>query len=192
MQQGTPLTKEYFEGFIERKFDEKLSPYVTKEYFEEILEKKFDEKLKPLATKDELNVSISKLATKDELGFAISKLATKDELNVSISKLATKDEMTKSIDDLAIATLKGFREVHNRLDVFDGKFTEMEESMKDIRLDIYETETRLGTKIDKLDKRIDKIDQYIGHMEIRTLNLDKIILQDHSPRIRVLEKAVGV
>ena len=166
MQQGTPLTKEYFEGFIERKFDEKLSPYVTKEYFEEILEKKFDEKLKPLATKE--------------------------ELNVSISKLATKDEMTKSIDDLAIATLKGFREVHNRLDVFDGKFTEMEESMKDIRLDIYETETRLGTKIDKLDKRIDKIDQYIGHMEIRTLNLDKIILQDHSPRIRVLEKAVGV
>ncbi len=145
-----------------------------------------------LATKDELGFAISKLATKDELNVSISKLATKDELNVSISKLATKDEMTKSIDDLAIATLKGFREVHNRLDVFDGKFTEMEESMKDIRLDIYETETRLGTKIDKLDKRIDKIDQYIGHMEIRTLNLDKIILQDHSPRIRVLEKAVGV
>jgi chromosome segregation ATPase len=136
--------------------------------------------VKEKITLESIARSISKLATKEE----IAKLATKDELNTAVSKLATKNELTKSIDDLAGAVKKGFDEVNERLDNLAEKSA--------TKTELYETETRLGKKIDVLDDKIEKIYTYIGKMEVRALNVDQIILDDFSPRIRALEKSVGV
>ena len=50
----------------------------------------------------------------------------------------------------------------------------------------------LGEKIDKLDDKIETIYNYMGKAEARSINIENILFQDHRPRIRTLEKAVGV
>jgi hypothetical protein len=99
--------------------------------------------------------------------------------------------LDKRFEEFAIIVGKGFAGVDKRFKEIDDRFDNIEGKMA-TKLDLYETETRLGDKIDKLEKRIEPIEKYIGKMEIRTANLDDIILKDHSPRIRTLEKAIGI
>ena len=108
--------------------------------------------------------SVSKLATKDELATAISKLATKDEVERTVEK---------AVEDFALIVKKGFDEVIERLDNLEEKSA--------TKTELYETEARLGKKIDVLDDKVEKIYTYIGKMEVRALNVDQIILDDFSP-----------
>jgi gamma-glutamylcyclotransferase (GGCT)/AIG2-like uncharacterized protein YtfP len=129
---------------------------------------------------------------------AISKLATKDELSIAIAKLATKDDLEKSIGDLAIAVKIGFDEVHGKFAGVNKRLDEVVEQLDNLeeksatKTELYETETRLGEKIDKLDGKVETIYNYMGKAEARALNIDNVIFLDHGPRIRVIEKTVGV
>ena len=154
-----------------------------------------------LATKAEISklatkAEISKLATKDE----ISKLATKDEISKfvtkeDLAKLPTRDEMNASInnavDDLAGAVKKGFDEVDKKFEIVFDRLDNLEEKSA-TKTDLYETETRLGDKITKLEGKVENIYSYLGKAEVRSANIDSIILNDYGPRIRALEKEVGI
>ena len=85
--------------------------------------------------------------------------------------------MKSSIEELAISTARGFSEMDRRFDKIHEDFA--------TKSDLYETETRLGRKIDKLDERVEKIEGHIGRYEIRAQNIEEIML----PRIKNLEKA---
>lgn len=101
-----------------------------------------------------------------------------EKLSSFAANFATKEHLDARIDELAIATAKGFGEVHEKL--------------KDIKLDLYETEARLNDRIVAVEEHFGKIEQHIGRIDVRFSNMYDIIVQDHGPRIINLEKELGV
>ncbi len=117
-----------------------------------------------------------------------SEINTKFKVNFD----SFEKKIDKKFDDLAILIGRGFADV-------DRKFIEQEKNLKEYmseyfasKLDLYETETRINIRFDRLEDRVGKIEGHIGRMEIRFSHLDEIVLQDHTPRIKNLELAVGI
>ncbi|MDR3558103.1 MAG: hypothetical protein P4L61_01080 [Candidatus Pacebacteria bacterium] len=202
---STPVKEKVTLAAIGRLIERSIAKLATKEEMNIAVSK--------LATKDELNNAVFKLATKAELLNAvsmlatkaeISKLATKAELSNAVSMLATKEEVAKlptrnemdasinnAVDDLAGAVKKGFDEVDKKFDLVFERLDSLEEKSA-TKTDLYEAETSLGDKILKLEGSIDKIYNFLGKAEVRAENIDSIVLTDHGPRIRALEKEVGI
>lgn len=84
----------------------------------------------------------------------------------------------QKFDDFAALIAKGFSDVYKRFD---------EQS-----LELYETEARLKNEIGEVREEVSLINEHLGRMEVRFSHLDEIVTQDHRPRIKNLELAVGI
>ena len=90
-------------------------------------------------------------------------------------------EMKEDINDIAINTAQNLRDIAEIKDEMKGMATK--EDIKDMatKEDIREMATKSDVK---------SILQLVGSYEVRSINIENILLQDHKPRISALEKEV--
>lgn len=93
-------------------------------------------------------------------------------------------KIDKTVGDLAISIKLQFEEQEQNLKEY------MHENFAS-KLDLYETEVRIRDKFEILDERLEKIEGHIGRFEIRSQNLEQIVLKDYKPRIEALELAIA-
>ncbi|MEK7184900.1 MAG: hypothetical protein AAB683_02085 [Patescibacteria group bacterium] len=91
----------------------------------------------------------------------------------------TKGLIESSIEDLAAKTAREFLLVDKRFDKHDIEFNGINNRLDHIESDLVDIKVTIG-----------KIEGHIGRYEIRAQNMDQILLQDHGPRIKELEKVV--
>ena len=100
-----------------------------------------------------------------------------------------KQVIEREVEGLAIMTAKEFSRIDGRFDQIEEKLSkhDMDFQIADNRLD------RLESNIVDIKDSIGKIEGHIGRYEVRSTNIEQILLQDHKPRISALEKeALGV
>ena len=85
---------------------------------------------------------------------------------------SVESKIEKEVGDLAAMTKREFDRV-------DERFDNLERRVGHLELDVSE-----------LKDSVVKIEGHIGRYEIRSQNVEQILLQDHKPRIIDLEKAV--
>ena len=101
----------------------------------------------------------------------------------------------KIVESLAISTANEFREIYKRFNEIDNRFDGIDNRFKGIdkRFDVIEYEI-IGIKqeIKGLATKEDfnEIKSLIGSYEIRSRKIEEILLDDHKPRIKELEKVV--
>jgi archaellum component FlaC len=95
-------------------------------------------------------------------------------------------EIKSDLTDLTIFTKNSFDDafkllykMEDRMDVMEGKMGSMENKMDDMESDISDIKEDIG-----------EIEKHIGRYEIRSQNIEQILLQDHKPRIIELERKV--
>lgn len=101
-------------------------------------------------------------------------------------------KLDEKFEEFALMIAKEFANVYRK---FDEQSAELKEYMHEhfaTKMDLYDTETRMNARFDRLEDRVGKIEGHIGRMEIRFSHLDDIVINDHSPRIKNLEVAAGI
>ena len=92
---------------------------------------------------------------------------------------SVESKIEKEVGDLAAMTKREFDRVDERFAAVDVRFDNLERRVGHLELDVSE-----------LKDSVVKIEGHIGRYEIRSQNVEQILLQDHKPRIIDLEKAV--
>lgn len=82
-----------------------------------------------------------------------------------------------TLDELAVMMQRGFVDLQKQM---DERFAAVDYELSVLR-------QTMATKDD-----ICSLDAHIGRFERRFQNIEEIVLQDHSPRIRALEEEVGI
>ncbi len=115
---------------------------------------------------------------------------TKKYFNQNLDKRFDEFEkrIDKKFDEFALIVAGGFAAV-------DQRFKNLEEYLNEnfaTKLDLYETESRLSNKIDKMDERVNLIERHIGRIDTKLGHIEETILEDIKPRIKNLEQEVGI
>ena len=104
---------------------------------------------------------------------------------MKIEEVVTKI-VSDEVGSLAAMTVNEFKKVHKKFDEIEEKMVTKEE-LEDIKK-IMATKEDIRDMATKHD--IKEILEHIGRYEIRTQNVENILLQDYKPRIADLEKEV--
>lgn len=129
-------------------------------------------------------MTMEKIETK--IDYILKELLTQGTVLVTLSK--SFNEFRSDFDGTITAIMQEFK---FQREYMDKRFDALEDRLGTVEYDVamikHTMTTTMATKED-----IGKIDSHIGNMERRLQNTESIVLKDHRPRIRVLEKSVGV
>ena len=89
-------------------------------------------------------------------------------------------KIDEKFDDLAVILSKSFKSIDERFDLVDKQSDSVEYEIDIMGRDV-------STK-----KDIHELHAHIGKIEVRFQNIEEIVLHDHYPRIRALEKFSGI
>jgi len=108
-------------------------------------------------------------------------------------EISLKSLIKEEVGNLAASTARGFR-------VIDKKFEEMDERLDDIDSKLAEHDVEfegINNRLDRIEsdvrdtkESVSKIEGHIGRYEVRAQNIEAILLEDHKPRIKELERIV--
>ncbi len=97
-----------------------------------------------------------------------------------------KKIIEKEVGSLAASTAREFALVHEKLNIHDKRFDEIDKKLLGMEFEFDTINNQLYT----IDDKIGKIEGHIGRYEVRAQNIEHILEQDHKVSIHELEKVV--